>query len=141
VIISFKFSVFDLTIEHKISKELGEFTIFCMNAISNNLKLRDISNIIQIKHKIIEKQLDFAISRKYLTDNLTLTEKGLETVALFEFINNFNQNKIKIALEHYVENNSKQLYSVNSVKFDNESTGHQLKDSLFDYKVKKILMT
>ena len=68
MIISFKFSVFDLEIEHKILKELGEFTIFCMKTISNGMKIKDVSNIIQIKEKTIKKQLAFAISRKYLTD-------------------------------------------------------------------------
>ncbi len=135
MIISFKFSVFDLQIEHKILKELGEFTIFCMKAISNDIKIKDISNIIQIKKKIIKKQLAFAISRKYLTDDFILTEKGIETVELFEFINIFNKRKIKIALEHYIENNSKLLYSANNKKFEDNNTGHLIKDNLFDYKI------
>jgi len=135
LIISFKFSVFDLEIEHKILKELGEFTIFCMKTISNDMKIKDISNIIQIKKKIIKKQLAFAISRKYLTDDFILTEKGIETVELFEFINIFNQQKIKIALEHYIENNSKLLYSANNKKFEDNNTGYLIKDNLFDYKI------
>jgi len=135
LIISFKFSVFELTIEHKILKELGEFTIFCMKAISNDIKIKDISNIVQIQKKIIKKQLAFAISRKYLTDDFILTEKGIETVELCEFINNFNQQKIKIALEHYIENNSKLLYSANNKKFEDNNTGYLIKDNLFDYKI------
>jgi len=135
LIISFKFSVFDLEIEHKILKELGEFTIFCMKTISNGMKIKDISNIIQIKEKTIKKQLAFAISRKYLTDDFILTEKGIETVELFEFINTFNQEKIKIALEHYIENNSKLLYSANNKKFEDNNTGYLIKDNLFDYKM------
>lgn len=135
MIISFKFSVFELEIEHKILKELGEFTIFCMKAISDDMKIKDISNIIQIKKKIIKKQLIFAISRKYLTDNFILTEKGIETVELFEFINIFNQQKIKIALEHYIENDLKLLYSANNKKFEDNSNGYLVKDNLFDYKI------
>ncbi|MGD9554494.1 MAG: hypothetical protein AB7V28_08935 [Arcobacteraceae bacterium] len=135
MIISFKFSVFDLEIEHKILKELGEFTIFCMKAIDSNIKIKDISNIIQIKESIIEKQLSFAISRKYLTDDFILTEKGLETVGLFEFINIFNQQKVKIALEHYVENDSKLFYSENNPKLEDETTGYLVKDNLYDYKL------
>jgi len=135
MIISFKFSVFELEIEHKILKELGEFTIFCMKAISDDMKIKDISNIIQIKKKIIKKQLTFAISRKYLTDNFILTEKGIETVELFEFINIFNQQKIKIALEHYIENDLKLLYSANNKKFEDNSNGYLVKDNLFDYKI------
>jgi hypothetical protein len=123
LIISFKFSVFNLKIEHKILKELGEFTIFCMKAISNDMKIEDISNSIQIKKKIIKKQLTFAISRKYLTDDFILTEKGIETVKLFEFINIFNQNKVKIALEHYIENNSKLLYSINNKELVSNCSG------------------
>ena len=135
MIISFKFSVFDLTIEHKILKELGEFTIFCMKIISNNMKIKDISNIIQIKKKIIKKQLSFAVSRKYLTDDFILTKKGIDTVELFEFINIFNQRKIKIALEHYIENNSKLLYSANNKKFEDNNTGYLIKDNFYDYKI------
>ena len=136
MIISFKFSVFDLEIGHKILKELGEFTIFCMKAISNDLTIKDIANIIQIKEQTIEKQLSFAISRKYLTDDFALTEKGTETVELFEFVNIFNQSKVKIALEHYIENNSKLLYSVNNKKFDDNPTGYLVQDNLYDYKVR-----
>ena len=135
MIISFKFSIFKLEIEHKILKELGEFTIFCMKAISSDLKIKDISNIIQIKDEIIKKQLAFAISRKYLKADFVLTDKGKETVKLFEFINIFNQKKVKIALEHYVENDSKLLYSINNKKLDNNSTGYLIKDNLFDYKI------
>lgn len=135
MIISFKFSVIELEIEHKILKELGEFTIFCMKAISNDMKIKDISNIIQIKKKIIKNQLAFAISRKYLTDDFILTQKGIETVKLFEFINNFNQRKVKIALEHYIENDSKLFYSANNKKFEDDSTGYLMKDNLFYYKL------
>jgi len=135
LVISFKFSVFDLEIEHKILKELGEFTIFCMKAISVNVEIKDISNIIQIKESIMEKQLSFAISRKYLTNDFVLTEKGIETVELFEFINIFNQQKAKVALEHYVENDSKLLYSVNNKMFKDSSEGDLVKDNLYDYKL------
>ena len=135
MIISFKFSVFDLEIEHKILKELGEFTIFCMKAINHDMNIEDISDIIQIKRNIIEKQLAFAMSRKYLTDDFILTEKGIETVELFEFINIFNQRKIKIALEHYIENDSKLLYSADNKKFEDKNTGYLIKDNLFDYKI------
>ncbi len=135
MIISFKFSVFELEIEHKILKELGEFTLFCMKAISNDMKVKDISNIIQIKKKIIKKQLAFAISRKYLTSDFILTEKGIETVNLFGFINIFNQQKVKVALEHYIENTSKLLYAANNIKLEDNSTGYLIKDNLFDYKV------
>ncbi|MBT5491086.1 hypothetical protein HOK00_01945 [bacterium] len=135
MIISFKFSVFGLKIDHQILKELGEFTIFCMKAISDKMELKDISNIIQINQIVIEKQLAFAISRKYLDNDFILTKKGEETVVLFEFINYFNEKKIEIALEHYVENKSKQLYATNSTKFDLNSTGYIVKDNLFDYKM------
>jgi hypothetical protein len=135
LIISFKFSIFDLHIEHKILKELGEFTIFCMKAISNKMEIEDISDIIQIKREIIKKQLSFAISRKYLTDDFILTDKGKETVKLFEFINIFNEKKIKIALEHYIENNAKILYPADHKKFENVSSGYLVKDNLYDYKI------
>lgn len=136
MIISFKFSIFDLEVKHKILKELGDFTIFCMKAISNDMGIKDISDIVQINEIIIKKQLAFAISRKYLTDDFILTDKGIETVKLFEFINIVNQQKIKIALEHYIESNSKFLYLANNIKFQDDSTGYLVKDNLYDYKMK-----
>ena len=135
LVLSFNFSVFNLEIEHKILKEIGEFTIFCMKAIHNNVNIKGISSIIQIKESIIEKQLSFAISRKYLTSDFVLTKKGIETIELFEFINIFNQKKVEIALEHYIENDSKLLYSVDNKKLEDESIGYLVKDNLYDYKV------
>lgn len=135
MIISFQFSIFNLEIEHKIIKELGEFTIFCMNAIHDNLTIEEISDIIKIKNKNIEKQLSFATSRGYLDNNFILTPKGLSLVKLFEFINIFNESKIKIGLEHYVESNSKHIYLLNNKKFNDNQIGFLLKDNIFDYKL------
>lgn len=135
MIISFKFSIFDLEIEHKIIKELGEFTIFCMNAIHDNLTIEEISDIIKIKSKNIEKQLSFAISRGYLDSNFILTPKGITVVKLFEFVNEFNELKIKIALEHYIESVSKQIYLLNNGKFNDNQIGFLLEDNIFDYKL------
>ena len=133
--ISFKLSVFKLEINHKILQELGEFTIFCMKAISSNLEIKYISNIIQIDEDVIKKQLSFAISREYLTDNFYLTKKGEETIKLFEFITLFNKNNIKIAMEHYIEKNSKKIYSASNSKLDNIAKGYIPKDNFYDYKV------
>lgn len=135
MIISFKFSIFDLEIEHKIIKELGEFTIFCMNAIHDNLTIEEISDIIKIKSKNIEKQLSFAISRGYLDNNFILTRKGLTLVKLFEFVNVFNELKIKIALEHYVQSASKHIYLLNNEKFNDNQIGFLFEDNIFDYKL------
>ncbi len=135
MIISFKFSIFNLEIEHKIIKELGEFTIFCMNAIQDNLTIEEISNIIKIKSKNIEKQLSFAISRGYLDNDFILTTKGLTLVKLFEFVNIFNELKIEIALEHYVESASKHIYLLNNEKFNDNQIGFLLEDNIFDYKL------
>ena len=133
--ISFKFSVFELEIDHKVLQELGKFTIFCMKAISSNLTIENISNVIQINENIIKKQLSFAISRGYMTDDFILTNKGVETVKLFEFVNVFNHNKIQIALEHYIENDYKKIYSVNNAELEDISTGYKVKDNFYDYKV------
>jgi len=138
LVISFKFSIFDLQISHPKIKELGEFTLFCMKAIAKDVKIKNISNIIQIKDEIIKKQLTFAISRKYLTDDFILTEKGSETVQLFEFINNFNEKKVKIALEHYIEDKRKQIHPANNKKFHNESKGYLLNENLYHYKLSNI---
>ena len=134
--ISFKFSVFNLEIKHLILKELGEFTIFCLKAISDRISLADISNIVQIDENNVKRQLSFALSRKYLDDNYSLTMKGIELIELFNFLTHFNEKNLQIALEHYIENSSKQIYSIENKNFTKNYDGYLIKDKLYDYKVK-----
>ena len=134
--ISFKFSVFNLEIKHLILKELGEFTIFCLKAISDRISLADISNIVQIDENNVKRQLSFALSRKYLDDNYCLTMKGTELIELFNFLTHFNEKNLQIALEHYIENSSKQIYSIENKNFTDNHNGYLIKDKLYDYKVK-----
>lgn len=135
MILSFKFSLFELELKHSVLEELGNFTIFCLKAINSKMSIDDISNIIQIPKNVVEKQLTFAISRKYVTDDFQLTPKGLETVELFEFINIFNKEKVKIALEHYVEATYPYLYLEDYARLEDSSTGYLVKDNLYDYKI------
>jgi len=135
LIISFKFSIFTLKIEHPILKELGEFTLFSLKAIDDNLSIFDISNIVQIQEEIVKRQLSFALSRKYLNENYTLTEKGRSVVHLFNFINSFNTSNIEIALEHCIENGTKKIYFTNNINLTQESKGILVSDKLYDYKV------
>jgi len=135
LIISFKFSIFTLKIEHPILKELGEFTLFSLKAIDDNLSIFDISNIVQIQEEIVKRQLSFALSRKYLNENYTLTEKGRSVVHLFNFINSFNISNTEIALEHCIENGTKKIYFTDNVNLTQESKGILVSDKLYDYKV------
>ncbi len=136
LVISFKFSVFELKIEHRILKELGEFTVFCMKAINSGLSMGDISNIIQIDEQVIQKQLSFALSREYMFEDFSLTSKGRQTVELFEFVNLFNKQKKEICLEHYVEGDSKKIYGADNSKLADRNDGYIVADNFYDYKVK-----
>lgn len=136
--LSLKFAIFDLKIEHQTLSDLGEFTIFCMEAINKNMSLSNISNIIQLNEELIKRQLVFSISRKYLRNDYSLTEKGVEIVELLQLIKTVNQAEIKIALEQYVENNSKKIYSVENGCFEQEQRGVLIKDSIYDYKLQTI---
>ncbi|ACU89393.1 hypothetical protein [Desulfomicrobium baculatum] len=135
MIITFKFSIFNLNIEHQILKELGEFTVFCMQAINENISLPNISNIIQLEEELIKKQLTFLISRKYLNSDYNLSQKGREIIELLQFINIFNQDEVKIALEQYVENDLKKIFSIDNSNFEKKQQGYLIKNNFFDYKL------
>jgi len=135
---SFKLSIFNLNINHQMLNELGVFTIFCMKAIDAGLKIEDISKIILIDEKVIKKQLSFAISRKYLNEDMSLSKKGEEIVKLYEFINIFNQKGVKTAMEHYIEKPTKLLYFVDNKNLTKEPKGYVIEDNIYDYKMQNI---
>jgi len=137
--LSFKFAIFDLKTEHQTLNDLGEFTIFCMDAINKSISLSNISNIIQLNEELIKRQLAFSISRKYLRNDYSLTEKGVEIVELLQLVKTVNQAEIKIALEQHVENNSKKIYSIENSCFEQEQRGILIKDRFSDYKLQTIL--
>jgi hypothetical protein len=137
VVISFKFAVYELEIKHKIVQELGAFSLFCMKAISQGVLLEELVSIMQLEQHIIEKQLSFAISRKYLDNDYSLTDKGLETILLYEFLDACNTKKLHLALEHYIENSTKHIFCVENEKFTTTSQGVVVEDNIYDYKIQK----
>lgn len=137
MILSFKFSVHDVKLSHKNLDELGDFTIYCMKAIYKGLTVEDISDIILINANVIKRQLDFMISRKYLNEDYRLTDKGREFIELFKLISNFNNNEVKVALDHFIEMNARTVYSANNECLSDEPIGIVVSDKLYNYKVKK----
>ena len=98
-VLSFKFNTYILKINSNIIQDIGELNLFCMKAIEQGLSIKDISSIILIDTKVIEKQLNFALSRQYLNKDNTLSEKGKKILLLLEFIKEVNNKQVKICLE------------------------------------------
>lgn len=137
MILSFKFSVHEVKLSHKNLDELGDFTIYCMRAIYEGLTVEDISKIILINTNVVKKQLDFMISRKYLNEEYCLTDKGREFVELFKLISDFNNNKVKVALDHFIEINTRTVYSANNRYLSDKAWGVLVSDNLYNYRVMK----
>lgn len=137
MILSFKFSVHDVELSHKNLDELGEFTIYCMKAIYEGLTVEDISEVILINANVIKRQLDFIISRKYLDEDYGLTNKGREFIELFNLISAFNNNKVSIALDHFIEINARTVHGADNKYLSDEPRGIVVSDNLYNYKIKK----
>lgn len=127
----------DVELSHKNLDELGDFTIYCMKAIYKGLTVEDISDIILINDNVVKRQLDFMISRRYLNEYYCLTDKGREFIELFKLISDFNNNKVRVALDHFIEMNTRTVYSADNEDLSDEPMGVVVPDNLFDYKVKK----
>lgn len=136
--LSFNFSSFVVELSHKNLEQMGEFTIFCMRAMSKGMTVDDISNIICIHSDAIKKQLNFVISRKYLTESYSLTESGQEVVEIFDYLVQFNQSKVRIVLDHFIRRKERGVLTESHKDLCNEATGLKVSDNLHDYKVKKI---
>ena len=108
-----------------------------MKAIEQGLSIKDISSIILIDTKVIEKQLNFALSRQYLNKDNTLSEKGKKILLLLEFIKEVNNKQVKICLEKYIEKNKK-IFKNNNSNLEEYPLGEVVKDNFYDYKVKNI---
>lgn len=142
--LSLKFTIFEIEIFHKHLNDIGKFAVFCLKAIREGATLEDIADIIQIDKEIIKKQLSFIISRKYLNDDCQLLEQGKQILAIYDFMEQNNQNKPLIALEHYIENpNDKNIFlfktreSLSSIfeEYSDSPLGIELNQPIWDYKV------
>lgn len=127
----------EVELSHKNLDELGNFTIYCMKAIYKGLTVEDISDIILINDNVVKRQLDFMISRKYLNEYYCLTDKGREFIELFKLISDFNNNKVRVALDHFIEMNTRTVYSADNEDLSDEPMGVVVSDNLYNYKVKK----
>lgn len=136
-VLSFKFNTYILKINSNIIQDIGELNLFCMKAIEQGLSIKDISSIILIDTKVIEKQLNFALSRQYLNKDNTLSEKGRKILLLFEFIEKVNNEQVKICLEKYIEKNKK-IFKTDNSNLEKYHFGEVVKDNFYDYKVKNI---
>ena len=108
-----------------------------MKAIYEGLTVEDISEVILINANVIKRQLDFIISRKYLDEDYGLTNKGREFIKLFNLISNFNNNKVSIALDHFIEINARTVHSADNKYLSDEPRGIVVSDNLYNYKIKK----
>ncbi len=139
MIFSFQYSVFHLSIAHEECNQLGQFTIFCMKAISEKNTLDNIVEVTDIDEDIIKKQLRFAVTRGYLTDDFDLTDKGQRIVDIYSFTIEFNTKNIEIALDHYIDDEKiKPIVNLPDENLHSESTQYKIPTMFGVYKLTKI---
>ncbi|MBL0708248.1 MAG: hypothetical protein JJW00_04295 [Sulfurimonas sp.] len=130
MMMSFKCSIHKLQVEHRALKDFGKFSIFCIKAVSNGVNLDDISSVVQIEKQIIKRELAFAISRKYVSSDFMLTQKGAEMIRLFDFVNLFNKKDREIAINHCTNSAKIPAYLSEHLVLESEKVGHLIKDSI-----------
>ncbi|GAA8348119.1 hypothetical protein KH0155_27980 [Helicobacter pylori] len=47
-------------------KDIGEFTLFCLHAFGDGLKLNELSQVTEIDFMTIQKHLDFLVKRGFV---------------------------------------------------------------------------
>lgn len=73
--LTLRFAKLRLMINHAQIIRLGSFSVFCMKAISEGLRIDQIAQVTLLKEDLIVEQLEFARQREYLTENNQLTKK------------------------------------------------------------------
>lgn len=98
ICMSFNFALCNVSIDHKLIDDLGEFTVFCMKALSEGLSINDISKITLLSPDHINSQLYYIQQKKYINEDNKLTDKGNLLVKLLEF-----KEKYKKSIQFYVD--------------------------------------
>jgi hypothetical protein len=66
--------------------------------------LEDISSVTGMEIELIKKQLEFVVSRKYLSSEMKLTDLGDHLLSIQDFLVECGRSKPIFAMEHYIEN-------------------------------------
>ncbi|HOV91206.1 MAG TPA: hypothetical protein PKW07_10920 [Syntrophorhabdaceae bacterium] len=83
--LSFEFVCFNIIIDDVLLSDIGDFTVFCLKAISEGATIDDIASVTLLKADLIDSQLSFVKERGYLSKDNTLTEKGRYLVNILDF--------------------------------------------------------
>ncbi len=134
----FEFAFFRLRINHSYLADIGEFTSFCLKAISEGASVDDISAVTLLSPELINEQLSFVRSRHYLTTDNKLTEKGRYLISILEFIERYGDS-IDFCLDTYIEDVSlKKLFPFQSIKALESGEGYLVNPNIKKTRLSRI---
>ncbi len=140
--LSLEFTKFKINIKHQLINDLGEFSIFCLKAISEGCTLQDLSDITLLKPEFIHFQLSFLRDRQYLNQDNKLTQKGERLVKILEFLEKYGSS-IEVYTDNYIENQKYKkiipLNLIDNLPKDSLADTVYIKPLIKSYRLTKIL--
>lgn len=119
----FDFFSYRLHIDHTYLTDFGEFSIFCMKAISEGFSLDDISEVTLLPVDFINEQISFARKIGYLNEDNKITDKGKYFLKILDFKEKFG-NSLIFFVEPYIDDLSMKLIfsqeEVSAFKVENQ---------------------
>ncbi|WP_240443944.1 MarR family transcriptional regulator [Helicobacter pylori] len=81
---------------------IGEFTLFCLHAFGDGLKLNELSQVTEIDSMTIQKHLDFLVKWGFVNEKHKISAYGCNILKLHDEINKFNRTNRVVFLENAV---------------------------------------
>lgn len=137
--LNLEFACFNISIDHKFIVDLGEFTIFCMKALSEGLTIDDISRITLLSTDLINSQLSFVRQRGYLSKDNRLTEKGNHLINLLEFKRKYSSS-VRSYVDCYIDDDKlKMTFSPESIDLLPSEGGIYVKSTINQVRLNRIV--
>ena len=95
--ISLRFAEIKLEVKNALIENIGILGVFILQALKDNLKIDDISEITKFDKNLLEAEFLQLEKRGYL-NNKTINKKGLDIVDIYNFIKQINNSSIIIDL-------------------------------------------
>ncbi len=83
-------------------EDIGEFTLFCLHAFGDGLKLNELSQVTEIDSMTIQKHLDFLVKWGFVNEKHKISTYGCNILKLHDEINKFNRTNRVVFLENAV---------------------------------------
>ncbi|MCQ2838271.1 MarR family transcriptional regulator [Helicobacter pylori] len=83
-------------------EDIGEFTLFCLHAFGDGLKLNELSQVTEIDSMTIQKHLDFLVKWGFVNEKHKISAYGCNILKLHDEINKFNRTNRVVFLENAV---------------------------------------